>query len=64
MATFCQCLARYDWTEQVQARADLVAQQIYENGVTYNVYGDEQGLNRPWRLGVIPNIIPYDEWRF
>ncbi|WP_297926964.1 circularly permuted type 2 ATP-grasp protein [uncultured Agitococcus sp.] len=49
--------------EQVQARADLVAQQIYENGVTYNVYGDEQGLNRPWRLGVIPNIIPYDEWQ-
>lgn len=49
--------------EQVQARADLVAQQIYENGVTYNVYGDAQGLNRPWRLGVIPNLIPYDEWQ-
>jgi len=49
--------------EQMQTRADLVAQQIHENGVTYNVYGDAQGLNRPWRLGTIPNLIPFDEWQ-
>lgn len=49
--------------EQMQARSNLVAQQIQENGVTYNVYGEEQGLNRPWRLGVIPNVIPDEEWQ-
>ena len=49
--------------EQMQARSDLVSQQIQENGVTYNVYGEKQGLNRPWRLGVIPNLIPAEEWQ-
>jgi uncharacterized circularly permuted ATP-grasp superfamily protein/uncharacterized alpha-E superfamily protein len=49
--------------EQMQARSDLVSQQIQENGVTYNVYGEKQGLNRPWRLGAIPNLIPAEEWQ-
>jgi uncharacterized circularly permuted ATP-grasp superfamily protein/uncharacterized alpha-E superfamily protein len=49
--------------EQMQMRSDLVAQHIQENGVTYNVYGEKQGLNRPWRLGAIPNLIPAEEWQ-
>ena len=49
--------------EQMQQRADLVTQQIHENGVTYNVYADPSGNNRPWRLGPIPNLIPMDEWK-
>ncbi|PTQ91201.1 circularly permuted type 2 ATP-grasp protein [Agitococcus lubricus] len=48
---------------QMQERADLVAQQIHENGVTYNVYADPQGTNRPWRLGPIPNLIPAEQWQ-
>lgn len=49
--------------EQMQARSDLVTQQIQENGVTYNVYGEEQGSNRPWRLGAVPNLIPDEDWQ-
>jgi uncharacterized circularly permuted ATP-grasp superfamily protein/uncharacterized alpha-E superfamily protein len=30
---------------------------IRENGVTYNVYGDPRGLNRPWQLDPIPFLI-------
>lgn len=30
---------------------------IRENGVTYNVYGDPQGLDRPWELDPIPLLI-------
>ncbi len=30
---------------------------IRENGVTYNVYGDPRGLERPWQLDAIPLII-------
>jgi uncharacterized circularly permuted ATP-grasp superfamily protein/uncharacterized alpha-E superfamily protein len=30
---------------------------IRENGVTYNVYGDPRGLERPWQLDPIPLII-------
>ena len=27
---------------------------IRENGVTYNVYGDPQGVDRPWELDMVP----------
>ncbi len=39
-----------------------VARQIDENGVTYNVYRDADGLQRPWGLDVLPLIIPAQEW--
>ena len=39
-----------------------VERQVYENGITYNVYADPQGLERPWELDVLPFIISPDEW--
>ena len=36
---------------------------LQENGVTYNVYGDPSGLNRPWVLDSIPLLISPVEWR-
>ena len=30
---------------------------IRENGVTYNVYGDPQGMDRPWELDPIPLLV-------
>ncbi len=44
-------------------RRDTAARILRENGVTYNVYGDTQGLGRPWALDLIPLVIPPDEWR-
>ncbi|WP_178988555.1 circularly permuted type 2 ATP-grasp protein [Winogradskyella schleiferi] len=35
---------------------------LAENGVTYNVYNDPKGLNRPWDLNVVPYIIHQNEW--
>lgn len=35
---------------------------LAENGVTYNVYNDPKGLNRPWNLNVVPFIIHQKEW--
>ena len=35
---------------------------LSENGVTYNVYNDPKGLNRPWNLNLIPFIIHENEW--
>jgi uncharacterized circularly permuted ATP-grasp superfamily protein/uncharacterized alpha-E superfamily protein len=32
-------------------------QLIRENGVTYNVYGDPQGMERPWQLDPVPLVI-------
>ncbi len=36
---------------------------LQENGVTYNVYGDPAGLNRPWVLDSIPLLISSVDWR-
>lgn len=36
---------------------------IRDNGVTYNVYGEGEGLNRPWRLDPVPMVIDGAEWR-
>ncbi len=36
---------------------------IRENGVTYNVYGDPRGMNRPWQLDPIPLLIAPEEAR-
>ncbi|NRD23619.1 circularly permuted type 2 ATP-grasp protein [Winogradskyella litoriviva] len=36
---------------------------LAENGVTYNVYNDPKGLNRPWDLNVVPYIVHQNEWK-
>ncbi len=35
---------------------------LSENGVTYNVYNDPKGLNRPWNLNIIPFVVEQKEW--
>ncbi len=36
---------------------------LRENGVTYNVYGDPDGLNRPWQLDTVPLLVAGEEWQ-
>ncbi|WP_409338064.1 circularly permuted type 2 ATP-grasp protein [Curvibacter microcysteis] len=36
--------------------------QIRDNGVTYNVYADASGLQRPWSLDLFPLIISPSTW--
>ncbi|MCQ4349072.1 circularly permuted type 2 ATP-grasp protein [Pseudomonas stutzeri] len=48
---------------QLRQRQALLTRQIQENGVTYNVYADPDGTDRPWELDLLPNIIPADEWQ-
>ncbi|NWD74629.1 circularly permuted type 2 ATP-grasp protein [Pseudomonas gingeri] len=48
---------------QLAQRQALLARQIQENGVTYNVYADPKGADRPWELDLLPHIIPADEWQ-
>ncbi len=35
---------------------------IREHGVTYNVYGDPEGMDRPWGLDFVPLLITGMEW--
>lgn len=48
---------------QLQQRQATLARQIQENGVTYNVYADPEGADRPWELDLLPNLIPAEEWQ-
>jgi len=64
---------RPDWKRLVDA-LDLVGSAeldrrweqgqrlLAENGVTYNVYGDARGMDRPWRLDTMPLLVPPNEW--
>ena len=36
--------------------------QIRDNGVTYNVYADEEGPQRPWSLDLFPLIVDAQSW--
>ena len=44
-------------------RATSLARQIRDNGVTYNVYADEGGPQRPWSLDLFPLIVSAASWQ-
>ena len=48
--------------ERMRERLHSVQEQVRENGVTYNVYADPQGADRPWELDLLPMILPQEEW--
>src|SRR5688500_2350154 len=43
-------------------RWDKARHLLHENGVSYNVYGDPHGMERPWNLSPIPVVISGQEW--
>src|SRR5947209_7265148 len=48
--------------EQLSRNWRAGEQLIQTNGITYNVYGDAQGKERPWRMDPIPLVIAAEEW--
>lgn len=48
--------------DMMRQRLEMVQRQVLENGVTYNVPADADGMERPWDLNVLPLILPHDEW--
>src|SRR3954451_16032515 len=51
-------------TEEIGRRWARAERRIRENGVSYNVYNDALGANRPWRLDLIPFLLPANEWAY
>jgi uncharacterized circularly permuted ATP-grasp superfamily protein/uncharacterized alpha-E superfamily protein len=47
----------------LELRNQEIINTLKENGVTYNVYESNVGMNRPWKLDPIPFIIHQDEWQ-
>jgi uncharacterized circularly permuted ATP-grasp superfamily protein/uncharacterized alpha-E superfamily protein len=50
--------------EELARRWALAERRIRENGITYNIYGDPLGANRPWRTDVVPLLLLEEEWKF
>jgi uncharacterized circularly permuted ATP-grasp superfamily protein/uncharacterized alpha-E superfamily protein len=61
--SFIQSLSELG-VDELEKRLARAERRIRENGVTYNVYGDPQGISRPWKIDLVPLLIPADEWRF
>jgi uncharacterized circularly permuted ATP-grasp superfamily protein/uncharacterized alpha-E superfamily protein len=43
-------------------RIATIEREIRDSGLTYNLYADPQGAERPWALDALPMIIAADEW--
>jgi uncharacterized circularly permuted ATP-grasp superfamily protein/uncharacterized alpha-E superfamily protein len=41
----------------------LMEREIRENGITYNVYADPKGVDRPWEVDPLPLLISAAEWQ-
>jgi uncharacterized circularly permuted ATP-grasp superfamily protein len=48
--------------EQFRSRAQLADLSLLHKGITFTVYGDRHGTERPWPLDLIPRILPAEEW--
>ncbi len=48
--------------DELDARAVRLARRVRENGVTYNVYAEAEGAERPWNLDLLPLLLPQSEW--
>jgi uncharacterized circularly permuted ATP-grasp superfamily protein/uncharacterized alpha-E superfamily protein len=46
----------------LERRERAVARQLRDNGVSYNVYADQDSLQRPWSLDLFPLIVPPQQW--
>jgi uncharacterized circularly permuted ATP-grasp superfamily protein/uncharacterized alpha-E superfamily protein len=49
--------------EELDHRLQALARQVRDNGITYNVYADAGGPQRPWSLDLFPLIVTPESWR-
>jgi uncharacterized circularly permuted ATP-grasp superfamily protein/uncharacterized alpha-E superfamily protein len=48
---------------EFKQRQETARRIIQEQGVTYNLYGDPRGTERPWQLDLLPLMLTAGEWR-
>ncbi|RZJ25122.1 MAG: A circularly permuted ATPgrasp family protein, partial [Haliea sp.] len=51
-----------DGFEDLNHRTANLRRQIRDNGVTYNVYADADGPQRPWSLDLFPLVLSAQDW--
>lgn len=48
---------------ELRRRWEAARRFVHEQGITYHVYSDPAGVERPWRLDPVPLLIAADEWQ-
>jgi uncharacterized circularly permuted ATP-grasp superfamily protein/uncharacterized alpha-E superfamily protein len=48
--------------DELRHRRRTCSEIVHEQGITYTVYGDPLGMERPWQLDPIPFVISQSEW--
>ena len=48
--------------EELRRRWDEARRLLHEHGVSYDVYGDHDGAERPWNLSPIPVVFSAQTW--
>jgi uncharacterized circularly permuted ATP-grasp superfamily protein/uncharacterized alpha-E superfamily protein len=61
-ARFFESLGREGFADLDRRTANL-RRQVRDNGVTYNVYADKDGPQRPWSLDLFPLIVTPLSWQ-
>ncbi len=52
----------HDSAADLDQRCSNLARQVRDNGITYNVYADENGPQRPWSLDLFPLLLDAPTW--
>jgi uncharacterized circularly permuted ATP-grasp superfamily protein/uncharacterized alpha-E superfamily protein len=52
-----------DGFQDLDRRTVNLGRQVRDNGITYNVYADANGPQRPWSLDLFPLIITPESWQ-
>jgi uncharacterized circularly permuted ATP-grasp superfamily protein len=62
---YTQLVARFDEfdVDGLDSKVKLIESLFRRQGITFAVYGDEDGLERTWPLDIVPRIISAEEWR-
>lgn len=58
---FLRALAAHEGPE-IGDTLSLMEREIRENGITYNVYADPKGADRPWEVDPLPLLLSASEW--
>src|SRR5437762_714211 len=48
--------------DEFQNRCDLANLALVTQGITFTVYGDDQGIEKPFPVDLVPRIVPANEW--
>ncbi len=58
---FFECLGPAGIGELSRKHQEL-ERQVRDNGVTYNVYAEQSGPQRPWSVDLLPFLLPPSDW--